>query len=119
MHVSSYTLSGRLKGDMHTKKGLVLNSAVRWEGTGLTFTLPLDDANIDQALLGPPFYRDIVQESTEIFTSFHLVGKTHRETRGGGVEILTTVSDERRCVFVCVSVSDLCVLWRAGLKHFR
>lgn len=46
----------------------------RWEGTGLTFTLPMGDANTDQALFGPPFDRDMVQESTKLFTLFHLVG---------------------------------------------
>lgn len=54
--------------------------------------LPLDDANIDQALFGPPFYRDIVQESTELFTLFHLVEKTTGYT-GRGRVVLTTVSD--------------------------
>lgn len=97
MHVSSYTLNGRLKGDMqlHTKRRVsVQKSAVR----GLTFTLPLDDANIDQALFGPPFYRDIVQESPELFTLFHLEEETTGYTGEG---VLTTVSDGGQCVCAC------------------
>lgn len=61
--------------------------------TGLTFTLQLDDANIDQALFRPPphFYRDIVPESTELFTLLHQVEKTTGYT----------VPDGGQCVRAC------------------
>lgn len=54
--MSSYTLSGWLKeGDMqrHKKEGFSPEMSCKMEGNGLTFTLPLDDANIYQALFGP------------------------------------------------------------------
>lgn len=66
------------------KKSSVLKPA-RWDRTGLNFTLPLDDANIDQALFGPPLYRDMVQESTALFTLLHLVEKTTADTGTRGL----------------------------------
>lgn len=59
-----------------TKFSPEINSETGANRSYLYITLPLDNANIDQALLRPPFNRDIVQESAELFTSLHLVEET-------------------------------------------
>lgn len=65
-----------------------------------SFTLPLDDANIDQALFGPP---------SRVHGAIYIVSPGGR------------VCFSPQFQMTCVSVSDLFVSFSVccGLKHFR
>lgn len=65
--------------------------------------------NIDQALFGPPFYRDMVQESTELFTMFHLMGVGLGDPTGDMGGKGRKFSPQFQVFYM--HVSALCVLW--------